>query len=359
MAPPDSATPAIALPAPPPDRWIRDLVFDGVFFLGSTLLVFLVAQLFSTKGGGANVLRITGASAALNLVVPILLGGPHIFFSIVRTYMDVDFKREHRQLLRMTPHVVAFSMMYLTFHRMNAVVMNIVLYSAVFHGASQLAHIGLRYRMRSGREPFDLAGKSFLVATLAGPLYFVSTAVRTKNLSFADQAIWKGLAPDWLLYLSAGIAVLAAAYWLADTVNRGLSGGRVNWREGAIMLATQGAFWFLANLDELDVTFQAYNAWHSLQALGIMWFGMNAKWRSGKIRGPKQSQFCRNGAFGRTYLWGVGFSAGIGLLVILFSNFDMRDLTVSPFYYVFAITALLNHHVIDYWLFFGKRAFDY
>ena len=56
----------------------------------------------------------TGASEALNLVIPILLGGPHIFFSLVRTYIDVDFKREHRQLLRVSPHVVAFPMIYLT-----------------------------------------------------------------------------------------------------------------------------------------------------------------------------------------------------------------------------------------------------
>jgi type IV secretory pathway VirB3-like protein len=364
MVPPESAATAVALPAVGPaegeGRWIRDLVFDWSFFIGSTFVVFLVAALFSVKPGGTNLLQITGAAAALNLVIPVLLGGPHIFFSVVRTYMDVDFKREHRVLLRMTPHLVAFSMIYLTFHGHMAAVVNVVLYSAVFHGAAQLAHIGLRYRMKAGRRALDAAGVAYLVAVLAGPLYFVSHALRTRDeMVFVGYAIWKGLAPDAVFWGAGALAVLGAAYWLADLVNHRLAGGRVNWREAAILVATQGAFWFLANLKDLDTTFQAYNAWHSIQALGIMWFAMNAKWRGGKIRGPKQSRFCKDGAFGFTYLWGVVFSVGIGVMVIVFSNFQMGNLTGSPFYFIFAVTVLLNHHALDYWLFFGKRAFDY
>ncbi len=359
MAPPDTAVEAVPLAAPRESGWIRDLTFDGTLFLGSTALVFVIVSLFSAKGGEANVLRLDGAASALDLVIPVLLGGPHIFFSLVRTYMDVDFKREHRQLLRVTPHVVAFVMMYLAFHQYVQVAANLVLYSAILHGAAQLAHIGLRYRMKAGRTPWDLGGKAFLVATLVGPIFFVSQAVATREtFAFIGQPIFKALAPSWFVWGTGGVALVAASYWLADAVNHRLGGGRTNWREGAILVATQVAFWFLASVEDLDVSFQAYNAWHSVQALGIMWFAMNAKWRGGRVRGPKQSRFCRDGAFGRTYLWAVGFSVAIGALVILFSNFDVANLPRSPFYFVFAVTVLLNHHVLDYWLFFGKRAFD-
>ena len=358
--PPDAASTAVALPAPgPANRWIRDLAFDWTFLLGSTGLVFLVAAVFTAKSGGTNILEVSGASEALNLVIPILLGGPHIFFSLVRTYMDVDFKREHRQLLRVSPHVVAFLMIYLTVWQHQAVVVNIVLYSAVFHGAGQLAHIGLRYRMKSGRGPYDAGGVAFLLATMLGPLYFLSWAVHSREFVFVGQPIFKALAPTWLLWVSGGGALIAAAYWLADTLNRAVARQGVNWREAAIFVATQGAFWFLANLDQLDVTFQAYNAWHSVQAFGIMWFAMNSKWRSGKVRGPKQTRFCRDGAFGFTLLCGILFSLFIGLMVLAFTNFQWAQLGTSPFYFIFAVTVLLNHHVLDYWLFFGKRAFDY
>ena len=361
MPPPDStaSAPAIALPAPASGRWIRDLVFDWTFLLGSTVLVFLVAALFSVKPGGTNLLQVGGASEALNLAIPVLLGGPHIFFSLVRTYMDVDFKREHRVLLRMSPHVVAFTMLYLTVWHHEALAVNIVLYSAVFHGAAQLGHIALRYRLKAGRGPYDAAGIALLVATFAGPLFFVSYAVQSREFIFVGQPIFKALAPSWLLWLSGTAAVVAGAYWLADTANHVLAGGRVNWREGTVLLSTQVAFWFLANLDQLDVTFQAYNAWHSLQAMGLMWLAMNAKWRGGKVRGPKQTEFCRDGAFGHTFLYGVAFSLFVGLMVLAFTNFQFANLPASPFYFIFAVTVLLNHHVIDYWLFFGKRAFDY
>jgi hypothetical protein len=367
MTPPDAASTAVALDAAPVagNRWIRDLAYDWSFLLGSAGLVFLVAAVFTAKSGGTNLLQVTGASEALNLVIPVLLGGPHIFFSLVRTYMDVDFKREHRQLLRISPHVVAFAMIYLTVWQHQAIVVNVVLYSAVFHGAAQLAHIGLRYRMKSGRGPYDLGGIAFLTATLLGPLYFLSWAVHHRDFVFVGQPIFRELAPLWLLWVAGGGAVIAAAYWLADLLNRAWArtpsaeGEGVNWREAAIFVVTQGAFWFLANLDQLDVTFQAYNAWHSVQAFGIMWFAMNAKWRSGKVRGPKQSRFCRDGAFGFTLMCGILFSLFIGLMVLMFTNFQWSALATSPFYFIFAVTVLLNHHVLDYWLFFGKRAFDY
>ncbi len=365
MAPPDAGgaataeAPLISLPVPS-GTWIRDVVFDWSFLLGSTFLVFLITSLFAAKGGDANLLRIDGAASTLDLVIPVLLGGPHIFFSLVRTYMDVDFKREHRQLLRITPHVVAFGMMYLAFHSYFQAAANIVLYSAVFHGSSQLAHIGLRYRIKSGREAWDLGGRALLVACLVGPIYFLSRSVASRDaFLFIGQPVFKALAPSWFVWTTGVAAGLAAAYWLADTVNHRLAGGRVNWREGAILLATQLAFWFLTTIDDLDISFQAYNAWHSVQAFGIMWFAMNAKWRGGKVRGPRQSRFCRDGAFRYTYMWAVGFSLAIGGMVLLFGNFDMANLPRSPFYFVFAVTVLLNHHALDYWLFFGKRAFDY
>ncbi len=365
MAPPDSAgsvsIPSSAFPLPAQQgTWIRDFAFDGALFLGSTFLVFAIASVFTAKGGDANILRVDGASSALDLVIPVLLGGPHIFFSLVRTYMDVDFKREHRLLLRLSPHLVAFTMMYLAFHQYFQAAANLVLYSAVFHGAAQLAHIGMRYRLKSGREPWDLGAKALLVATLVGPLYFVTRAVSDRDaFVFMGQPVAKALGAAWFVWLTGLVALVAAAYWLADAVNHRIAGGRTNWREGAILLAAQSAFWFLTSLDDLDVSFQAYNAWHSVQAFGIMWFAMNAKWRGGKIRGPKQSRFCRDGAFPFTYVCAAAFSIGIGAMVLLFGNFDFANLPRSPFYFIFAVTVLLNHHVIDYWLFFGKRAFDY
>jgi hypothetical protein len=360
MAPPEAASSAIAMAPAQDARWIRSLAYDWGFLLGSTALIFVIAGMFTAKGGGANVLEVRGASDTLDLVIPVLLGGPHIFFSLVRTYMDVDFKREHRNLLRATPHAVAFTMMYLAFHQYFQVAANLVLYSAVFHGASQLAHVGLRYRVKSGRPAWDLGGKALLVACLVGPLYFVSRGVATReHFQFIGQPIFQALAPTWFLWLSGGVASVAIAYWLSDTISHKQAGREVNWREGAMLVATLGAFWFLVSLEDLDVSFQAYNAWHSVQALGVMWIGMNAKWRDGKIRGPKQSRFCKDGAFGRTYLVAVVFAVAIGAVVILFNNLTFADLPRTPPYYVFAVTVLLNHHVLDYWLFFGKRAFDY
>ena len=108
---------------------------------------------------------------------------------------------------------------------------------------------------QSGRDAWDLGGKAFLVATLVGPLYFITRAVSDRDaFVFMGQPVVKALGASWFVWATGLVALVAAAYWLAETVNHRLAGGRTNWREGAILVATQSAFWFLTSLNDLDVS---------------------------------------------------------------------------------------------------------
>ena len=167
--------------------------------------------------------------------------------------------------------------------------------------------------MKSGAGPGTWAG-SRSSSRCFGPLYFLSWAVRDRGFALRRPADLQGARAAWLLLdVRAASRSIAAAYWLVETAWRAARGrGGGNWREAAIFVATQGAFWFLANLDQLDVTFQAYNAWHSVQAFGIMWLAMNAKWRDGKIRGPQAVALLPRRRVRPRLPWAVLFSLAIG-----------------------------------------------
>lgn len=65
MPPPEVGRPALVLrDERTSSRGIRDVLSDGGLLLGSTVLVFVVAEVFTAKTGGTNLLRVTGASEA-------------------------------------------------------------------------------------------------------------------------------------------------------------------------------------------------------------------------------------------------------------------------------------------------------
>lgn len=368
-AEPRSDTPlAHALDTLDPQRgiWIRSARYDWIFLIGGVLFIAaIIAMFYAVDPFSTNVLHLGSYAQWINILVPLLLGGPHILMSFSRNYMDSEFRMRHPALLKTAPHGLFLCILALTVMPRAIgipVLMNLVFFSAVFHGLSQLAHLTIKYdrnHRREARRMREMVLNAVLIFT--GPCAYVFWAIGTTDMRFVGVRVAPVLSHPFLVGILASTFVVAACIYLAQCV-RDLAAGRFNAQRFMTIVITQIAFVVLVEVGNADVTFQAYNAWHSFQAMGLYWAACNARWHAGKQYGPAVA-WSKDGTFLKAYIWGVGFALALGVLVVGLSyatmTGTMADLAISPWYFLLPITALLFHHFMDYFTFFRKGAFDY
>jgi len=112
-----------------------------------------------------------------------------------------------------------------------------------------------------------------------------------------------------------------------------------------------------ADGDRLELAFQAVNAWHSFQYLGIVWLIQ----RTRRDRGMTTSPLVRSITSGRHAGWrfyGACLAVTLGLLVLLIglARLDPFGLGSQPnaferYYYMGVLSCLLIHYALDGWLF--------
>lgn len=356
---------------PARDRgWIRNGAYDWFFIIGSALVIVLVIGFFAAiRPDSTNLLNQGNLTQLILLGIPLLLGGPHIFFSFIRVFRDPEFRMRFPRMVTIAPHAIGGLVIYLIFLDATQgyligkgpgtmILVNLIFFSAVVHGLSQLVHVALKYRKNLG-EPMTWRGY-FIDATLifCGPLGYILHSVRAREFVFVGHRITPAFSVDVLIYGMGGLFALAALGYVAEAAWLWRRRGIFNWKRFVIIVTANAAFVVLAEVREADISFQAYNAWHSIQAMGIMWAAANAKVRrGGKLLGGA-AKLCAEGKFLLCYVYGVVFALAIGTAVVVLSG-GMADLEVSPWYFVIAVSVLLIHHYFDYFLFFHRKAFDY
>jgi hypothetical protein len=346
--------------------WIRSPGYDWIFFLGGVVLIgFVILMYYVVRPFETNLLQLGTYSQWINIVVPVLLGGPHIWVSFTRNYMDAEFRMRHPRLLRIAPHAIFVGILILTTMPREIgvpVLMNVVFYSALFHGLSQLTHIAIKYDRNVRPEAARMAEMVLNgVLVFCGPLAYVCHAIGRTEFRFVGVPIAPVLSHPLIVGAFTVAFCAAAAIYLGQCA-ADLVRGRFNVPRFLTIAITQVAFVILVEVGNADITFQAYNAWHSFQALGLYWAANNARWRARRLFGPAV-KLGADGTLLRAYLSGVAFALALGVLVIGLSYLTMTgtmaDLSVSPWYFLLPVTALLFHHFMDYFTFFRRGAFDY
>ena len=120
----------------------------------------------------------------------------------------------------------------------------------------------------------------------------------------------------------------------------------------AFMLLTSGVAvmipsYFFGN--ELSVTFQGFNAWHSFQYLGLTFFALNRGKAAGKLTLGFLQELATPGRFFRFYGWNVLLTVGAGVIVLSLTRF--AGLPAQQCYYLVVLSILLVHYCHDTILF--------
>lgn len=334
--------------------WIHNRRFDLAFLMLSGVLVFfpyLSYGLLQRAGISEGT-----ASLAVGLVVSLLVGGPHMYSTYLRTALEPRF-RERYGLVAYAPLVVIPALVILGALHAFVLLLTLFFLWASIHVTHQAQWISETYRRRAGVRvsPLDrwLDG-----AVILGSLYTMAMyKFVTNRFTLGDSTLFF---PNFLkrrefaVVFTFGFAAFFLFY-VARTLAE-IQRGESSWPRLAFMALTVGLAFVVPIFDNLDIAFQGFNTWHSLQYLALTWFILG---RSAE-RGGIGSGFVRKLAGAQKT--GLFYSAMIGATLaagaVYFFVWKGLGFPQDKSYYVVVLSFLLIHYFYDHILFRDFRPFE-
>ncbi len=335
-------------------RWLRSPSWDLTFISLSVVLVALpyTAYKLMMLSGMTD-----GTSATVvDLIVTLLIGGPHMYATFTRTVADPNFRANHRRIIA-TSILIPIGVVTLGFANF-PVLLTLFFFWASVHVLHQIVFLVECYNRRSPR-PLSLLDRGVDYAVVFTSLYPLATyrLVRgTFNVSGITLPFPEFLKHDWVIYAAFAAFAVSLALFLAKTV-REVREGRAHWPKVLLIGLTVAVSFFLPGAARLDSAFQGFNAWHSFQYLGLTWYANRlaqqhheaqsgfTRWMSGPQSGWR--------FYGAMILCTLGAGVVLGILMLL-----RGPLGLSPEqpYYITILSFLLIHYYHDHVLFTHPEA---
>lgn len=332
----------------PRDRlWIRSRRFDLVFLILSGVLVFLPYLSYGLlqRLGASH----ATASLAIGLAVTLLVGGPHMYSTFLRTALEPRFRARFGWLAYLPLAVIPALVVVGATHAF-LFLLTLFFFWASVHVTHQAQWISETYRLRAvGRvSTFDrlLDG-----AVILGALYTMAMFKFVEG-RFALGAN-KLLFPEFLARREVAIAFAVGfaalfLFYVARIVGE-IRRGEASPPRLLFMAFTVALAFVVPLFDNLDVAFQGLNTWHSLQYLALTWFILSRNAARGVIGSSVARRLAGADRTGRFYgaMVLATLSAGV-LYLALWKGLGFRQ---DKSYYVVVLTFLLIHYFYDHFLF--------
>jgi hypothetical protein len=327
--------------------WIYNRRFDLLFLTLSGVVVFLPYLSY----GLLQRLGVSEATSSLivGLAVTLTVGGPHMYSTYLRTALEPRF-RERFGLLSYAPLVVIPALVILGSTYSFLFLLTGFFFWASIHVTHQAQYISETYRRKAaGRiHPIDrwLDG-----AVILGSLYTVAMYKFVEGKFLLGESPL--LFPDFLKHrwVAQAFTVGFALFFLFYVVRTAgeIRRGEASWPRLVFMAATVALAFVVPIFDNLDIAFQGFNTWHSLQYLALTWFILSRKAERGEIG----SQFVRKisgvSKTGTFYAAMISATLLAGLVyVILWKGLGFPQ---DRAYYVVVLSFLLIHYFYDHILF--------
>jgi len=335
------------LSGPAEDVWIYNRKFDLVFLTLSGALVFLPYLSY-------GLLQRLGASTAtasliIGLAVTLIVGGPHMYSTYLRTALEPRFRARYG-FLAYLPMLVIPVLVILGAVYAFLLLLTFFFFWASIHVTHQAQWISETYRRKAAGRVSAL-DRLLDGAVILGALYTVAM------YKFVEGRFALGsnplLFPDFLRHRIVAVAFTVgfAALFLFYVVR---TLGEIRRGEASVprllfMAFTVGLAFVVPIFDNLDVAFQGFNTWHSLQYLALTWFILSRNAAHGDLGGRVTRQLAGAGKTGRFYgaMVGATLVSG-GLYLVLWRGLGFPQ---DKSYYVVVLTFLLIHYFYDHFLF--------
>jgi hypothetical protein len=329
--------------------WLNGARWDRTWLLGTAAVIPLTLLLV---WGGIS-------SDALNLIVTLMAGGPHVFSTFLTTYLDPDYRRRHGWGLAAVALIIPPTVAYLTVHHFQEL-MSFFIFAASFHVLQQNSYLADAYRRRQGR-PEPLWSRLLDYAVLFLSFYPIASYKLVRDdFKLGDVLIAiPGFVKNDATVVAIG--VLFGAAFLGWTIKslREWRLGVLNRPKTLLILATSMiAFWIpaMASGTRLELAFQSVNTWHSLQYLGLTWLVLKIRKSEGRTSSAFMSKISGEGR-PTWYFYGLCIVFTIAQLLVIFTLrvTDPLHLQGIQYHYMGVFSVLFIHYAYDGYFFFAAR----
>ena len=323
-----------AVPAGDSALWIHNRKFDLLFLSLSGVLVFFpyVSYGLLQKFG----LSEATSSLIVGLSVTLLVGGPHMYGPIWPPTQP--FPKRHP----MRPPAARVTRRGRLDATVHPALTGFFLWASI-HVTHQAQYISETYRMRAGApiRPLDrwLDGGIILGALYLMAMYkFVADkfALGSSVLLFPEflKSRWVAVA------FTVGYAIFFLFY-VVRTFGE-IRRGETSWPRLVFMTMTVAMAFVVPLFDNLDVSFQGFNTWHSLQYLALTWFILGRQAENGQLGSGFARALAGKEKTKKFYFAMVGATVSAGVIyLILWKGLNFPQ---DKSYYVVVLSFLLVHY---------------
>lgn len=346
--------------ASPSSLWIKDKNWDLTFISLSAVLV-LIPILSYYVGHNYKNATTRQMSMTVDYFVAAFIGGPHMFATYLRTFMDKSF-------VRTKPFVTWSSLLIPVFviaigindARM-PILLTIFFTFASIHVVQQVLYLVDSYNNKAKITiPKWEKYADYLVAFSALAPWGIYMFVHDKFLIDGRMLIFPPfLKLEILVYAAFLVFFAALALFIYKTIIE-IKQKRFNGPKTLLIALTVFiGFWIpavgLLGVP-LDVSFQGFNIWHSFQYLGVTAYILNMKLKKGEIPSHMVQKLSQNG----WYFYGFNVLvtlALVAIMLIISPDFGFGLVaTDSQARYLPTLSFLLIHYYHDNFLFKDEAA---
>jgi hypothetical protein len=325
--------------------WIRSPGWDVSWLIASALVVPVVL-LFVWQGVSSDV---------INIGVTALIGGPHLFSTYLATYLDPRFRRDRRWLLIAAAIGVPAFVVFWTLVNFQ-ILLSVFIFAASVHVLQQNAFLSDIYRRRHGRpesgwsRAIDYGLLMICIYPVASYKLVQSTFV-LGDVPILIPSFLMTPVTYWVVWVA--FAFLLSA-WLVKTASERRQG--VLNAPKTLLIGVTTVVGFLAPVaasgTRLELSFQAVNAWHSIQYLGIVWYVQKLRKDQGLIDSPFVRSLSGSGAPAYRFYAAICITTVVLFGVVVgVARLDPFGISFNQYYYMGVLSCLLIHYVLDAYLF--------
>lgn len=357
--------------------WLRSRQWDLIFI---TLSVLLVPTPYIFYIAGMQLGLADDLSRNLvNGVVAVLVGGPHMYATFMRTTFDKQFVGRYPMLVRssLIIPVIVLSLAFLNL----TLLLTVFFFWALIHVLHQASYIVELYNHRKdlqeGRKtdifkPASLPSRLIdyaVIFSCMAPMAAYKISQGNFNVGANDlmAVIPHFFQATWFFVTLTTIFFASLAAFIVKTVIE-TRRGYIHWPKTLFITLTVVVSFFVPALPNLDTAFQGMNTWHSFQYLALTFYIVKLREERGELQNaaPLVHRYANDKDSRKLYLFSALMGVGSLILgVVLYGLVAVVDPsragTNEQFdiaYYCSILCFLWVHYYYDHFLFTDFEAID-